>query len=238
MSDRPPTVLEQISTRWPQVSDPGQFMLRYAPAIGRYLSALLRDAHAVEEVTGELLLRAVQQRFVPEQVTRGRFRDYLKAVVRNAAFSYLRREQARPRGADVEQLADRAGDDPTAAAEREWVAEWRKCLLERVWDDLDAHERENPAGRCHSVMRLTVEHPKADSPALAALLSEQVGEAVTPEAFRKQLSRARRLFVRFLMRQIAATLERPSVALIEEELDDVLPLLPEDWRERGDLLDL
>ena len=37
---------------------------------------------------------------------------------------------------------------------------------------------------------------------------------------------------------------RPSAAGIEEELsdlgllDDVVPLLPDDWRQRGDLLDL
>jgi RNA polymerase sigma factor (sigma-70 family) len=208
MSDaNPPTILEQISTRWPQVSDPGKFVLRYAPAIRRYLSALLRDPHAVEEVTQDLLLRVVQQRFVPEQVTRGRFRDYLKSVVRNAAFSYLRREQARPTGGgDVELLADDS-EHPTSAAEREWVAEWRQCLMERVWDDLDAHQRENPASRCYSVMRLTVDHPDADSPTLAKMLSEQDGEPIKAEAFRKQLSRARRLFVRYLMRQIASTLD-------------------------------
>jgi RNA polymerase sigma-70 factor (ECF subfamily) len=240
----PPTVLEQISTRWPQVSDPAQFMLRYAPAIERYLLALLRDAHAVEEVTQDLLLRVVQRHFVPEQVTRGRFRDYLKSVVRNAAFSHLRREAARPVvGAAVELLAD-DGDHPASAAEREWVARWRQCLLERVWDDLDRHQRESPASRCYSVMRLTVDHREADSAALAKMVSEQAGEPVTAEAFRKQLSRARRLFARYLMRQIAATLERPSAELIEEELvelgllDCVSPLLPDDWRERGDLLDL
>lgn len=242
----PRTVLEQISTRWPQVSDPAKFMLRYAPAIGRYLSALLRDSHAVDEVTQDLMLRVVQQRFLPEQVTRGRFRDYLKAVVRNAAFTHLRREQRRATTggeADVELLADEGGH-PAEAAEREWVAQWRQCLLERVWDDLDQHQRENPASRCYSVMRLTVDHSDADSTTLAAMLSELEGETIKAEAFRKQLSRARRLFARFLMRQIAATLERPSADLIEEELgelgllEEVTALLPEDWRERGDLLDL
>jgi RNA polymerase sigma-70 factor (ECF subfamily) len=220
-------------------------MLRYAPAIERYLLALLRDAHAVEEVTQDLLLRVVQKRFVPEQVTRGRFRDYLKAVVRNAAFSHLRREGARQvaGGIVIDLLAD-DGEHPASAAEREWVAKWRQCLLERVWDDLDRHQRESPASRCYSVMRLTVDHPEADSAALAKMASEQAGEPVTAEAFRKQLSRARRLFARYLMGQIAATLERPSAEQIEEELvelgllDGVAPLLPDDWRERGELLDL
>src|SRR5262249_19086763 len=147
------------------------------------------------EVTQDLMLRVVQQRFAPEQVTRGRFRDYLKAVVRNAAFTHLRRAQARPAAgdADVELLADER-DHPASAAEREWVEEWRQCLLERVWDDLDQHQRENPAGRCHSVLRLTVDHPEADSPALAKMMSDQEGETIKAEAFRKQLSRARRLF--------------------------------------------
>src|SRR5262245_46246738 len=93
---RTPNMLEHISTCWPLISDPGLFVLRYAQAIQRYLGAMLRDPHAVEEVTQELLTRLLERQIAPEQVQRGRFRDYLKAVVRNAALTYLRREQARP----------------------------------------------------------------------------------------------------------------------------------------------
>lgn len=239
-----PTILEQISTRWPLVSDPAKFFLRYAPAIQRYLTAILRDSHAVDEVTQDLLLHVVEKRFAPEQVTRGRFRDYLKAVVRNAAYSHLRKQQSHAeQGVEVELLAA-PGDHPSAAAEKEWDSRWKICLLERVWDNLDRHERENPASRCFSVMKITVDHPTLDSTQQAAMLSAQVGEAIRADAFRKQLSRARRLFARFVVREVATTLEEPTAAMIEEELsdlqllDEVAPLLPPDWREQKDLLNL
>jgi hypothetical protein len=241
---RAPRILEQISTRWPLINDPGKFVLRYAAAIQRYLGAILRDSHAVEEVTQDLLTRLLEKQIAPEQIQRGRFRDYLKAVVRNSALTYLRREQARP-AASSEPLEFVAGrdDDPIKRAERAWNEQWRECVLARVWEDLQKHERDNPAGRAYSVLRLTIEHGDDDSADLAARLSAQTGEAVRADAFRKQLSRARRLFARFLVREVARTLEDATATDIEDELTDlglhdVVELLPDDWRETRDWNDV
>src|SRR5207244_12395485 len=41
--------LNEISTVWSVVHDPAQFVLRYAPAIERYLAALLPNRHDREE---------------------------------------------------------------------------------------------------------------------------------------------------------------------------------------------
>jgi RNA polymerase sigma-70 factor (ECF subfamily) len=242
---RTPSILEQISTRWPLIRDPGKFVLRYARAIQRYLGAILRDPHAVEDVTQELLSRLLERQIAEDQIQRGRFRDYLKTVVRNAALTYLRREQARPMmtSEPLPYLADRE-DEPGAQVERTWNEQWRECLLDRVWDDLDSHERENPASRCYTVLRLFTEYSdREDSPEMAARLSQRVGETIRPDAFRKQLSRARRLFALYLLHEVAQTLEHPTIEAIEEELcdlellDDMLPFLPPDWRERPDLLE-
>ena len=56
--------LDQISTRWPAIKDPVQFVLRYAPAIQKYLAALLRDAHDAEDVAQDFLLRGILKGFV------------------------------------------------------------------------------------------------------------------------------------------------------------------------------
>ena len=56
---------------------------------------------------------------------RGRFRDYLKTVVRNAARKHLRRG-ARPN--DAERLDGLAGPDPP---DQSWDAEWRRCVVDR-----------------------------------------------------------------------------------------------------------
>src|SRR3954452_11549568 len=87
----PPTFLERISTHWPLISDPLQFVLRYAPAVRRYLTALIRDAHDAEDVTQNFLLRMVKQPCREGQVRSARFRDYLKAALRRAALTHFRR---------------------------------------------------------------------------------------------------------------------------------------------------
>jgi RNA polymerase sigma-70 factor (ECF subfamily) len=239
-------VLDQISTRWPLISEPRKFVLRYATAIRRYLGAILRDDFAVDEVTQELMVRLLEKPIVPTQITRGRFRDYLKVMVRNTALTWLRREKNRaPASSDLLDTTPDRHDDPQTKAEKHWNEEWKRCLLERVFDDLDLHERENPQSRCHRVMKLTIElGDEYDSTELASKLSKEVGETIKPEAFRKQVSRAKRLFVRYLLREVARTLEQVSIAALEEELADlellslIEPWMPQDWRERGDLLDL
>jgi hypothetical protein len=225
-----PSVLEQISTRWPLISDPARFVLRYAAAIRRYLGALLRDPHAVDEVAQDFLLHALERRFDAGSV-RGRFRNYLKAALRNAAITHFRRRPPE-RPAEVPEPAVEDTD-----ADRAWLDDWRRILLARAWDALDARQRAAPDSLCHTALRLTVDHPDEDSAALAARASALSGRPVRPDAFRKQLSRARRLFARLLTAEVERTLEAPTPPLVEEELADlgllahVQPFLPSDWRD-------
>jgi RNA polymerase sigma-70 factor (ECF subfamily) len=230
-----PLCLEQISTRWSLITDPAKFVLRYAPAIRRYLGALLHNPDDVEEVAQDFLLRVCEHQFTPEQVVRGRFRNYLKAAVRNSAVSFLRR---RPRHRHDERLLRHlpGDDDPQAEATRAWIEEWRRCLLERVWEALEDYQRRSPGNLCHTVLRLAVEHADDDSQTLAARAAERTGRPLRGDAFRKQLSRARRLFAQFLVREVAQTLEQPTPEQVEEELIDlgvlhqVQRFLPDDWR--------
>lgn len=241
----PPTILEQISTRWPQISDPAQFVFRYAPAISRYLGALLRDAHAVDDVTQDLMLHLLQLRLNPERIQRGRFRDYLRAIVRNAALTYLRRKQTRAAvSLDTALEPDDRDEDPARQAERAWQGEWRRCLVERALDALDCHERSRPGSRASTVLRVAIEYVDEDSTTQASRVAELTGETMSAEAFRKQLSRARRLFARCLIQETALTLEHPRAEDIEEELaelelwNQVQPFLPDDWRTSADLMEL
>jgi hypothetical protein len=56
-STEAPSLLEHISTHWSVVGDPLKFVLRYAPAVGRYVGALLRNAHDAEDVVQDFLLK-------------------------------------------------------------------------------------------------------------------------------------------------------------------------------------
>src|SRR5437870_1584516 len=102
MADSPPpgadSRLDQISTRWSILKDPAQFLLRYGPAIHKYLFALLQNEDDVAEISQEILTRVADSAFDRAVPDRGRFRDYLKVAVRNAALTQLRRKNRVRRG--------------------------------------------------------------------------------------------------------------------------------------------
>jgi RNA polymerase sigma-70 factor (ECF subfamily) len=213
------TLLEQISTHWPLINDPMQFVMRYASAIQRYLSALLPNPDEREDVVQDFLVRVLERGFAEEQVTRGRFRDYLKAAVRNAALTYLRRR--RPAQAGDTLLASLVAPARTEEADRAWAEQWRQTLLDQAWDQLEQHERQHPASLCHTVLRLRVDQPGAASDFLAAEAAQRTGRPLSPEAYRKQLSRSRKLFAEILLEEVRRTLAEPIAARVEEELADL-----------------
>ena len=97
----PPSMLEQISTCWPTLGDPVQFVMRYAPAIRRYVGAIVTNPHDAEEVTQDFLVKVLEHGFRPENVSRGRFRDYLRGAVRHVAIDHVRRRRPELPGPEV-----------------------------------------------------------------------------------------------------------------------------------------
>jgi Sigma-70 region 2 len=220
-SSRPPGErLDRISTEWSRLDDPAHFVIRYAPAVQKYLGAILRDPADAEEVAQEFVLKVVEKGFGHARPDGGRFRDYLKASLRNAALTHLRKRTARPAG-DSAILDELPAPPAEAAADAAWLAEWRGCLLERAWHALDAHQRGSPGNLFYTVLRLTVDHPGEDSPALAARAATESGRPLKPDAFRKQLSRARQCFADLLVREVAQTVEPPSPERVAEELTEL-----------------
>jgi hypothetical protein len=174
----------------------------------------------------------VRRPFRPEQVRTGRFRDYLKAVLRNAVITHFRRGAQQP---------DTAGDLGALVAadvetDREWLEEWRGCLLQRAWAALEMHERSAPQGIAYTALRLAADHPDESSDVLAARASELTGRSVGAVAFRKQLSRARRRFAQLLVDEVRQTLKEGRAEAVVEELADlrlmelVRDFLPEPFR--------
>lgn len=213
----PKSVLEQISTCWPMINNPVQFVMRYAGAIRKYVAALVRDPHDSEEVAQDFLVRVFSRGFCPENVSRGRFRDYLKSAVRYVAISHLRKR--RPDFAaemDMNAIAQ-----PEQEADQEWAAEWRSCLLDRVWQALEMHQRESSGNLYFAVLKQYVDDAQADSETHAARLSKKLGRTVRADAFRQHLHRARRHFAKLIVNEIRRTLHEPTREAIEEELVDL-----------------
>ncbi len=237
--NRPHAGIDQISTRWTLIQDPRQFVMRYAPAIQGYLSVFLKNPHDVEEVCQEFLVRVLERGVVEQDRLHGRFRDYLIAAVRNAAFAHLRRR--RDHGTLHDDVPAR--DSFAFPAEEEWLSRWRRVVLGSAWEALENHERDHPGNFAHAALRTLVDYPQENSTQLAARVSKRCGRTIQPEAFRKQVSRARRLFAEFLVAETARTLNDPTPLKVEEELIDigvmkyVEPYLPSDWRTSGNLIE-
>jgi RNA polymerase sigma factor (sigma-70 family) len=214
-----PPRLEMIETDWTLVFEPAHLVLRYAPAIQSYLNTLLRNRHDAEEVAQEFFLSVTQHGLPRVHQDRGRFRDYLKKVVRNQALNFLRDNQNR--STDTDLLKVPAPEDTGNNPDRDWLVHWRRCLLKRAWQRLKDHGKRAPKSRYFTVLSLCATHPGEDSRQLAGRASALEGGAISPDAFRKQVSRARRVFAQLLVHEVAQTLEHPEPADVEAELVDL-----------------
>ncbi len=203
--------LDEISTEWEIVRDPARFVRRYAVAIQRYVAALIKNPHDAEEVSQEFFLRVSKHRFVHTRQEGGRFRDYLKATVRNAALNFLRRHRDwKAIDPGIHGIPDRS--------DQTWLVEWRQCLLGRACRALEKHQRKSPGNLFHTVLNMVVNNPLDDTQILAARTSALIGRPIRAEAFRKQLSRARFMLAKLLVREVAQTLDHPTPEKIKEEL--------------------
>jgi Sigma-70 region 2 len=206
--------VDEITTDWEIVRDPPRFVLRYAPAIQGYVRVLIKDRHDAEEVAQDFFLRVTQKCFAHTRKEGGRFRDYLKTAVRNAALSFLNRHRgSKPLHSSSPQIP--------AGAEHVWLAEWRRCLLDRAWLALEKHQRQAPGNLFHTVLTMMVENPRDDANTLAARTSRLIGRPLRAEAFRKQVSRARCMLAKLLFDEVARTLHNPTPKQIEEELREL-----------------
>ncbi|MFM7071456.1 MAG: RNA polymerase sigma factor [Planctomycetota bacterium] len=208
--------LDVISTRWSQVDNPPQFVKRYAPAIRRYLVAILKDMDAAEEVSQDFLVRVLDKSFQVDRIKSGRFRDYLKAALRNTAMSYLRRKPLpKANTTELECLVSPAQD---SREDPQWTANWRKCIIERVWSALEAKQRSSEGCYYHTVLKYVSEHPNATSQMVADHVGEKIGRPYRADACRQQYARARRAFADLIVLELRDSLADSSFESLEAEL--------------------
>lgn len=211
----PPLALSDISTTWRRVNNPQRFVMAYGSASRAYLLALLRDQDAADEVLQGVLLQVTEKGFPTHDPTAGRFRHYLKAVLRNAANRHRRPGRMSVVDADPDTMGESAED-------RTWQEEWRACVLEAAWRALDRHQRTVGRGNlAHTVLRLTADHPDKGAIELAAMASRQAGQPLTAAAFRQQLHRARRTFAELIVAEVRQSLDGAGDAEVLDELAEL-----------------
>jgi RNA polymerase sigma factor (sigma-70 family) len=229
--------LDQLSTHVATLEDAQRFVFRYGAAIRGYLNAILRDQTAAEEVMQELILAFLRRGGAHTWPRKGRFRDYLKTSARNAAITYLRKKNRQPIAAELDVRADPNSSDEVA--DRTMTGEWQRCVLNRVWRELESHERRSPGNLFYTVLQVVTEHPDDDSPRQAEIASERAKRPLTAEAFRKQVSRARGKMAELILLEVGGSIAEPTAADVEGELRElglwgyVADYLADDWRTRN-----
>jgi RNA polymerase sigma factor (sigma-70 family) len=211
-------------------------VLRYAPAIRRFVQVVVRDPQLADELSQDAMVRLLKGDFSGADPGRGRFRDLLKTAIRNMARNHWAREKRRtPAEFDMDLLAADSGD-AVQRLDDQWAAEWKDNLMDVVWDRLRDWEQEQPGSVAWTVLRLRAEWPEDSSAALAARLSEATGREYRADAVRQQLRRARVRFVEFLVEEIAHGLPDATPDALRDELESlgllasVRDVLPEEWR--------
>ena len=186
-----------------------ELLYRYRAAAYRYVLAAVRDADATDDLTQDFAVRFLRGDFRHADPGRGRFRDYLRTALSHLVTDYQRAKKHAPGPLAVEPAAPEDADTTFHTA-------WREELTERTWQRLAG---EQPTG--HAVLRLRVEEPELTSAQMAERLTEKLGRAQTAEGVRKALQRAHERFAEVLLDEVAATLEKPTVAELEAELQEL-----------------
>ena len=211
-----PRELKLITTEWTMISNPSRFVTRYGAAVRAYLRALLPTRDDADEVEQQFLMQVVERGFPTAAPGRGLFRYYLITIVKNAALKYLSKQSKQPSGlTDISQVAT------AVSADREWRTSWRECVLQNTWNALRDFQRRSRGNLFHSCLKAFVEYDDEDSPELAARVSAATGQSLSAEAFRQQLSGARRRFGKLLIEEVSRTITNVTPELLGEELRDL-----------------
>ena len=102
------TDLGEMKTRWSQIlqakgqgnnSARAALLVRYSEAVYRYLLGRLRDPHATGEVFSNFAVRVLEGDAFLQRAdqNRGRFRDYLRAVLARMIIDHYRQQQRQQR---------------------------------------------------------------------------------------------------------------------------------------------
>jgi RNA polymerase sigma-70 factor (ECF subfamily) len=222
-----PSRLDAITTRWSVLQQAhgeslatanearNALVLRYLPAVRRYVRALVQNEQDAEDLTQDVVVRLLAGDFAGADPHRGRFRDLLKVAIRNMVRNYWARGKRRKTVAlDVEPFdgeEDEAIEDP-------WLSAWRRSVLDLAWKALEQEQRHQSGAAAYTLLRLRVQHPDDSSQQLSERLSRKIHRTVRPDATRQMLRRARLRFADLLLLELAKALENPTPERIEDEM--------------------
>jgi RNA polymerase sigma-70 factor (ECF subfamily) len=216
--------LTEIPTNWTTISSahtPGpqrraameELVGRYHDAVTRYIHLKVRDKHLADEVLQEFWTKLLTGKLAGADKSKGRFRDYLRTVLHRLIIDHFRSRKLQPLPPGDLLDATRPDED--------FDRVWREAVINRVWTRLETYQAATPKNRYATVLQLRRDHPKASIDEIAEKLGQITRATVTPEAFRKNLQRARAKFIELLVQELRETIHPTSSEDIEAEIFDL-----------------
>lgn len=215
---------EWVTTKWSTDFGVGpdglegrkKLLIRYWEAVSSYFRSAIRDQNVADELASDFALRLLETDRLVRGADRekGRFRHYLKAVLRNMIADYGRKKSKVPTttlGNDIEGTVEPA----------DFISVWRQTLINRAWKALAA----NCSKEYVAILRCKSENEDLSAADIAERLAPELGTLHTERNVRQILSRARKAFAGFLLEEVEVSLENPSREDLEAELCE-LQLMP------------
>lgn len=178
---------------------------------------MVRDEHVADELAQDAIIRMLKGDFSGADPNRGRFRDLLKASLRNMVRNYWKRSNRRSASSLDYEVAEGLEESETDSDDH-WMKQWRSHLLELAWAEIEHVELGESNRFPYSTLRIKVDNPDTNSTELANLLSKKIGQEVTADSFRQKLKRARKLFFEKLIDEVRDGLDEPSSERVHDEL--------------------
>ena len=216
--------LTEIPTNWTTITSAhtpgpksqqamGALVGRYHDALTRYIHLKVRDKHLADEVLQEFWTKLLTGKLAGADKTKGRFRDYLRTVLHRLIIDHFRTRKLQP--LPPGDLLDVSQPD------EDFDRVWREAVLRRVWSRLETYQATTPKNRYATVLQLRRDFPKATIDEITEKLADILGSPVTPEAFRKNLQRARAKFIELLILELKETIHPTDEADVEAEIYDL-----------------
>lgn len=197
-----------------------RLLRQYEPAIRCYLLAGVRDPDAVHELFQILALRLAEGRLANVDPSRGRFRHYLKTILRNIISDHHQARGRRPHSLDAVTI-EPASDDGSFVLPDEAILNesYRQAVLRKTWEDLRQYE-ERSGQPYWTLLSFVAKNPdlRPMYPEIVRRFGDRIAYRDKDQGARKLVHRARAEFATLLLEGLSQTLAEPTLPAIEEEL--------------------